>query len=61
MDVLLRILLVQTLSLVAFARFHRLAVLRQQLAVYKRSAKKPVKLSRSDNVIVNMTILLSYD
>ena len=43
---LLLLLLVQTLSLVAFARFHcttvlRLAVLCQQLAVYKRSARKP--------------------
>ncbi len=40
------ILLVQALSLVTFTRFHRttvlrLAVLRQQLAVYKRSVKKP--------------------
>ena len=48
---LLMILLVQALSLVAFARFHRttvlrLAVLRQQLAVYKHSAKKPRLKSR---------------
>ena len=40
------ILAAQTLSLLAFARFHRVAVLRmlvlrQQLAVYKRSARKP--------------------
>ena len=51
MDMLLLLLLVQALSLVAFARFHRatalrLAVLRQQLAVYKRSAKKPRLKSR---------------
>ena len=42
---LLLLLLVQALNLVAFARFHwttvlRLAVLRQQLAVFKRSASR---------------------
>ena len=42
---LLLLLFVQALSLVAFARFHRttvlrMLVLRQQLAVYKRSARK---------------------
>ncbi len=46
MDVLLKIFFVQALSLVAFAPFHRtnvlrLAVLRQQIAVCKRSAKRP--------------------
>ena len=46
MAVLLLLLFLQALSLVAFAWFHRrtmlrLAVLRHQLAVYKRSAKKP--------------------
>ena len=40
------ILAAQTLGLLAFTRFHRIKVLRilvlrQQLAVYKRSARKP--------------------
>ena len=46
MDGLLMILAAQTLGLLAYARFHRVTVLRmlvlrQQLAVDKRSAKKP--------------------
>jgi len=46
MDVLLMIVLVQAFSPVTFARFHRttvlrLAVLRQEFAVYKRIAKTP--------------------
>jgi len=46
MKVLLTIVIVQSLNLAIFAWFHRVAglrilVLRQQLAVYKRKAKKP--------------------
>ena len=53
-DVLLMILLVQALSLVTFARFHRttvlrLAVLRQQLAVCKRSAGTEIPRKPQDN------------
>ncbi len=49
MDVLL---LFQSLSLVAFAWFHRtnllrLAVLRSQLAVYKRSVNRPILNNRN--------------